>query len=112
VATLLCKLTDIEDGASKGVYPDKKGYDRILLVRQGNTVFGYVNICPHYGQSRLGWKKDEFLDGDRTAIVCASHGARFRIEDGYCELGPCLGQQLTAVKLEVTDNSVHLLEPI
>ncbi|WP_439140886.1 Rieske (2Fe-2S) protein [Planktotalea sp.] len=102
----LCNLDDIADGRSKGAVPDKRGRDRVLLVRQGERVYGYVNTCPHYDRAPMAWKKDEFLNGDHSKIVCASHGALFRIEDGVCELGPCLGQALEPVHLTVRDGAV------
>lgn len=102
----LCNLADIADGHSKGAAPDKRGRDRVLLVRQGARVYGYVNTCPHYDRAPMAWKKDEFLNGDRSKIVCAAHGALFGIQDGVCELGPCLGQSLTQVKLSLRNGAI------
>jgi len=107
--SVLCKLDDIPMGGSKGVLPNARGRDQVLLVRQGSRVYGYVNNCPHYDKAPLGWKKDEFLSGDREHIMCAAHGALFRVDDGQCVIGPCLGQGLTPVKLRV-EGSVLLLD--
>ncbi len=104
----LCAIVDIPDGASKGVLPGKRGRDRVFLVRQGQHVYGYINNCPHYDRAPLGWKKDEFLNGARTHIMCAAHGAVFGIKDGLCELGPCLGQRLKPAPLKVQDGVVCL----
>lgn len=112
VVTVLCRLEEIEPGGSKGVLPNRRGRDRVMLIRQGSRVYGYVNACPHYDGVPLGWKKDTFLNGDRTRIRCASHGALFRIDDGVCEIGPCLGQALTPVAVSVRDGQVCLDEPI
>lgn len=107
--TLLCKLSDIPEGGSLGVHPTPRGRDQILLVRRGETVFAYLNNCPHYDRAPLGWKKDEFLDKKQENIMCAVHGALFNIENGECTLGPCLGQKLTPVSIEVQANQVRLL---
>ena len=32
---------------------------------------------------------DRFLSADGSLIVCATHGAEFRITDGECLRGPC-----------------------
>lgn len=106
-ATFLCRLDDIQEGRSQGVAPNARGRDRILLVRQGGRVYGYVNTCPHYDRAPMAWKKDEFLNGDRSRILCAAHGALFRIEDGVCEVGPCLGQALTRVEVIIQDGAVY-----
>jgi nitrite reductase/ring-hydroxylating ferredoxin subunit len=103
----LCHLDDIADGCSKGVAPDHRGRDRLLLVRQGKEIFGYINNCPHYDRAPLGWKRDQFLNGDQSRIMCAAHGALFRIEDGVCEVGPCLGQRLTPVELTVKQGRIY-----
>lgn len=104
----LCRLDEIADGGTRGVLPDARGRDRVLLIRRGDRVLGYVNNCPHYDRAPLGWRKDAFLNGDGTRIMCAAHGALFRIEDGVCEVGPCLGQALTPVALVLRDGDVCL----
>ena len=40
-----------------------------------------------------------FVSADSGNILCATHGAEFRLEDGYCLHGPCAGQRLLAVRL-------------
>lgn len=104
---LLCTIDDIAEGGSIGVAPDHRGRDRVLLVRQGEAIHGYINNCPHYDRAPLGWKKDAFLNGDQTRIMCAAHGALFRIEDGICELGPCMGQRLTPVDLIIREGRIY-----
>lgn len=99
-------LDEIPDGDSKGVLPDARGRATVVVVRQGQQAYAYHNICPHYGQSRLGWKKDAFLNGDKSRLICAAHGALFRIEDGYCETGPCLGDALARVRVRISDGRI------
>lgn len=104
----LCALDDIADGHSKGFDPLREGRDTMFVVRRGGRVFGYRNACPHYDFARMAWRKDEFLTGDRTRIRCSAHGALFRIEDGVCEIGPCVGEALTPVQLELRGSDVWL----
>ena len=106
--TPLCRIDDIPEGGARGVLPGRRGRDRVVLLRRGGRVFAWVNNCPHYDRAPLGWRKDEFLNGDGTRILCAAHGALFRIEDGVCEIGPCLGQALTPVPVRVEDGTVWL----
>ena len=51
---------------------------------------------------------DRFLNRERTLILCSTHGALFRIEDGYCVDGPCDGEWLERLDLEVRDGEVYL----
>ena len=104
----LCRLHDLEDGRSKGFDPLGEGRDTMFVIRRGQQAFAYRNACPHYDFARMAWRKDEFLNADRSRIMCAAHGALFRIEDGVCEIGPCLGQALTPVPLEVRDDELWI----
>lgn len=103
---VLCRLDDIVPGRSKGVLANNRGRARVLLVRTPEGIKGYINTCPHYNRAPLGWKKDEFRNGKGDRIMCAAHGALFRIEDGVCVIGPCLGQALTPVPVWVEDGTV------
>ncbi len=40
------------------------------------------------------------MDEDRVHLLCHSHGALYRIRDGYCVSGPCSGQGLVAFDVE------------
>ncbi|MHA7888807.1 Rieske (2Fe-2S) protein [Roseicyclus sp.] len=106
--TFLCRLDDIPEGGARGALPNARGRDGVVLLRRGGRVYAYVNNCPHYDRAPLGWRKDEFLNGDGTRILCAAHGALFRIEDGVCEIGPCLGQALTPLPVRIEGGAVFL----
>lgn len=49
----------------------------------------------------MAWRRDAYLNREATRIVCSGHGAEFDIASGVCMLGPCLGQSLTPVALEI-----------
>ncbi|HEY5608988.1 MAG TPA: Rieske (2Fe-2S) protein [Alphaproteobacteria bacterium] len=104
---VLCRFDDLADPGSKGFEP--VGRDGFFVVRKGEQVYGYVNVCPHY-RSPLEWKVDTFLDYDETNILCSLHGALFRIEDGYCFFGPCGGESLKRLAIRVEDGNVILDE--
>ena len=72
------------------------GHRAIILVNSGGRLYAYLNRCPHTGVN-LDWVPDRFLDGSRHYIQCATHGALFRMHDGFCILGPCAGRSLEAV---------------
>lgn len=107
----LCRLAEIAEGASRGFDLGPAAEPReIFAVRQGDRLYGYVNSCPHLGAS-LEFMPDQFLTADGTQILCSTHGARFRIEDGHCVAGPCYGWSLEPVELEVdAEGRVFLAE--
>jgi len=76
-----------------------------FVVRRGEAVFGYVDVCPHAG-SPLANPVGRFLTREGDLILCAAHGALFRIEDGVATSGPCAGQGLEAWGVLVRDGVV------
>ena len=101
----LCRLEDIPDGESRGFDPTDGGFTGLFAIRRGTAVFTYVNSCPHLGVP-LDWTAHRFLTRDGRRIICGVHGAEFRIEDGECTTGPCLGDRLEAVMIEIKDGVV------
>lgn len=104
----LCRLDDIADGTARGFAvegPDLA--QRLLVVRRGGRVYGYVNSCPHV-PSRLDIAPGEFLDPSGDLLECQGHGALFRIEDGVCIEGPCEGRSLLPAPVRIADGAVWL----
>jgi nitrite reductase/ring-hydroxylating ferredoxin subunit len=102
--TILCALSDLDATGAKGLTLGGTG---IFVVRDGDDVFGYINSCPHIGVP-LDMEPDEFISDLGNDIICSTHGARFRIEDGECVSGPCTGDALESVPVKVQDENVVL----
>ena len=106
---VLCRVDDIPDGGAKGFPPAPGGFTGLFGVRQGAAIRVYLNSCPHIG-TPLDWAPNRFLSQDGTRIVCAMHGAEFTIGDGVCIAGPCLGDRLEAVMIEIKDGEILVPE--
>lgn len=104
----LCETSDIPDGEARGFDVYDEGDTSVFLIRSGKAFYAYLDICPHYGRTRLAWKRDAYLSGSRARIQCAAHGAQFSIEDGVCKVGPCLGQKLLAAKIDLRGTSIWI----
>jgi nitrite reductase/ring-hydroxylating ferredoxin subunit len=105
----VCRFSHLPDGGSRGfsvVIPG--GHEDIFLVRKGEQVFGYQNSCPHTG-GPLDWVPDQFLTQQGDLIQCAIHAALFRIEDGLCLQGPCAGQSLNQLAVEMDCDRVSVI---
>lgn len=98
----LCQFDDLEDGAARGFDLFNDGRDTLFVVRRGEHLRAYLNRCPHQGAS-LPWRKNEYLNKERTHIVCSAHGANFELENGKCVFGPALGQSLESICLSIND---------
>ena len=104
----LCRLEAIADGGARGFNVEGPSLaQRLIVVRQGKTVFGYINRCPHI-PTRLDYSPEEFLDDTGCFLLCGGHGALFRIEDGYCVEGPCEGEALRPAPVRVEDGCIWL----
>jgi nitrite reductase/ring-hydroxylating ferredoxin subunit len=83
---------------------------RGFVVRQGDDVFAYQNVCVHVGHP-LNWSANKFLTKDKSAIICASHGASYEIETGNCFAGPGSGKTLRKVNVMLRDGDIYVSGP-
>jgi nitrite reductase/ring-hydroxylating ferredoxin subunit len=90
----LCALEDIADPGAKGFRFRAGDYLFLgFVVRRDGEVRGYVDRCPHAGMP-LALISDRFLTREGDLILCSTHGALFRPDDGVCLAGPCEGARL------------------
>ena len=81
--------------------------ESVILHRRGDAVRAWLNVCPHAGR-RLDWAPGQFLTTRDGLLVCAAHGASFELEHGTCVAGPCRGDALRPVAVEVREGQVWL----
>ena len=79
--------------------------ESLILYRDGQQVRAWLNVCPHAGR-RLDWAPGKFLKSREGHLVCAAHGASFELVNGDCIAGPCRGDSLRSVVVEVRDGQV------
>jgi nitrite reductase/ring-hydroxylating ferredoxin subunit len=104
----LATLSAIEDGGFAEAEAEIDGSpESLILHRDGTTARAWLNICPHQGR-RLDWAPGKFLKSKDGLLVCAVHGASFELQRGECVAGPCRGDCLRAVAVEVRDGAVVL----
>lgn len=104
-------LDDIEDPGCREFEIGEGDWPfRGFVVRQGDGVFAYQNVCVHVGHP-LNWSAEKFLTKDKTAIICASHGATYDIETGQCFAGPGSGKALRKVSVSVRGGIVYVMGP-
>lgn len=104
------------DGVNEFIEGTSKGYSlnigrksfELFVVYHHDKFYAYENHCPHTGVN-LNWQPDQFLDITEQQIQCSTHGALFRISDGLCQWGPCLGQRLQPLDIDVQDDMLILI---
>ena len=105
-AGYLCALSDLEATGAYGIEHEDAHYGTII-VRFEETARAYVNRCPHIG-TPLNLFAHNFLDETGKQLVCVTHGARFNVSDGVCTQGPCVGEKLRVVEIDVEGADVFL----
>ncbi len=108
MTSFLCRIEELDVSGAKGVTLGQ-GRDalEIVVVRDGAHVRAYENRCPHRAMP-LETVPDRFLDETGAHLVCTTHGARFAVADGRCVSGPCKGDRLGTIDIEVRALEVHL----
>ena len=112
LARVLCSLAELDETGSRGFAVGEGDWPlRGFLVKTATGVAAYVNYCPHAGHP-LNFRPHKFLTSDGNLILCSSHGALFARDNGLCIAGPCGGQSLTAVPVEVRSGYVLLADGV
>ena len=107
-SAVLAKVQDIPEGGVIECQATVAGaVADLLLMRAGESVRAFHNVCPHAGRS-LNWAPGKFLI-ESGLLICAAHGASFSIPEGRCVLGPCRGQALSEVAVEISGEEVLLV---
>lgn len=101
----VCALADLDEVDARGFEYESDRLREGFVVRRGEDIFAYRNICPHAG-NRLNWKPHAFLSKKRDLIMCAVHGAIFDIGTGRCVDGPCPGRKLSPLRVELVKGRV------
>lgn len=106
--TVLAPLDAVPDQGFHAVVAVIDGdAETLVLYRDGAQVRAWLNVCPHAGRA-LDWAPGQFLKSREGHLVCAVHGASFELEGGICVAGPCKGDALRAVPVQVHDGQVLL----
>lgn len=79
----------------------------LILTRRGDRVSAFRNKCPHAGYP-LQRADGRIVVQEGRYLVCSAHGASFTLDEGACAGGPCNGDGLVRVAIEVRDGVVLL----
>lgn len=108
----VCDQTELRAGEVRTAWigSDRHGLPREALVLRDHEgqIHAYVNQCKHL-PIPIDSGSREFFDADGRHLLCGTHGALFRLDDGMCVHGPCRGLSLERVKAVVERDTVVLL---
>jgi nitrite reductase/ring-hydroxylating ferredoxin subunit len=82
-------------------------YVDAFVVRFGGGLVAFENKCQHLPLS-LDYGDNEFFTRDGNHLICQNHGALFEPQTGLCVRGPCEGDSLDPIRIEIRDGAVWL----
>jgi len=105
-ARVIAKVADVSPGSVKKFWLICRKYrlDGFLVNHQGN-FHAYVNRCRHM-PTPLDFVRDEFISDDGCFLRCYTHGALYEFATGLCIDGPCKGESLYRLPVEVDGGEV------
>lgn len=108
VEVLLCASDAVQDGGRGVRFPviafgsSATGF----VVRHGGKPYAYLNRCAHV-PIELDWNEGEFFESSGLYLMCATHGAVYLPDSGYCAGGPCKGARLRKIALREADGNIY-----
>lgn len=108
VDVLLCASGAVLEGGRGVRFPvtafgdDATGF----VVRHGGRVHAYLNRCAHI-PIELDWNEGEFFESSGLYIMCATHGALYVPDSGYCAGGPCKGGRLRRIAVREEGGNIY-----
>ena len=108
---LICTSAALVDGGTGVRFEIERSGARLpaFAIRYRGIVHAYVNECRHQA-TELDWNPGEFFDAERLYLICATHGALYQPDTGWCIDGPCRGARLAAVAVCERNGVVYCSE--
>lgn len=78
-----------------------------FVIRFAGKPYAYVNQCAHI-PVELDWQQGNFLTAEKNFLICATHGAQYEPDTGYCVSGPCKGKRLKALVVTEEDHLISI----
>ncbi len=106
----VCPSSEVLEGGKGVRFPVSAFGDKGtgFVVRYHGTVYAYLNRCAHV-PIELDWAEGEFFESSGTFLMCATHGAIYVPESGFCAGGPCKGGRLRPIAVVEEDAQIYWL---
>jgi nitrite reductase/ring-hydroxylating ferredoxin subunit len=78
-----------------------------FVVRFQGKAYAYVNQCAHVAVE-LDWNEGDFFTAQKDYLICATHGAHYLPDTGFCVMGPCKGKSLKAIPVTEQNQQITI----
>lgn len=92
-------------------YPRNGRTAQGFLIRYRDGFHAYLNQCCHWPVP-LDMGDGDFYYAPADRILCKTHGAAYRLDNGLCEYGPCVGASLEALAVENRGDHALIRVPV
>ncbi|MDB4971723.1 MAG: Ferredoxin subunit of nitrite reductase and ring-hydroxylating dioxygenase [Myxococcaceae bacterium] len=110
----VCPRAELRGDMVKAVALPRDGHGRpreaLVLLGSDGEPRAYLNRCRHLPVPIDGGSK-QYLTRGGEYLLCGTHGALYRRDDGMCIAGPCLNLALEPLTLVEEGGMLHLLVP-
>ncbi|MDB6027878.1 MAG: Rieske (2Fe-2S) domain protein [Verrucomicrobiales bacterium] len=102
--------SEVAEGKSVKFRFERKGkyVDGFVARFQGELV-AFENKCRHLPLS-LDYGDNQFFSRDGKHLICQTHGAIYEPISGLCVRGPCDGESLKPIKIEIRNGAIWLAD--
>lgn len=87
---------------------DGRPREALVLIGSDGEPRAYLNRCRHLPVPIDGGSK-QYLTRGGEYLLCGTHGALFRRDDGMCVAGPCLNLALESLQVLEENGMLYLL---
>lgn len=91
--------------------PDGRPRIALVLRDESEQLRAYLNRCRHL-PIPIDGGSGRYLSDNRRHLLCGTHGARYRLDDGMCIEGPCQGKALEPIVIEVAHGLAWLIDEV
>lgn len=104
---VICRSEDVQERGPgfRFALPELGERTTGFVVRYNGEVRAYVNRCAHV-PVELDWNEGDFFDVSGEYLICATHGAHYQPQTGYCVMGPCSGKSLIKITTLERDHEI------
>ncbi len=112
IQLLVCARGELSAGAVKALAlakgADGRPREALVLLGGDGEPRAYLNRCRHLPIPIDGGSK-RYLTDDGQYLICGTHGALYRRDDGVCIAGPCLHLALERLPILEENGILYLL---
>jgi len=103
---VIARVEEMQPGSVKKFWLICRKYrvDAFLINYEGK-FHAYVNRCRHM-PTPLDFIRDRFLSEDQLHLMCYTHGALYEFGTGLCIAGPCKGESLYRLPVQIDGGEV------